>query len=515
MTHQFSTSSQLASFLVEEYYGAPNRIVLDVLSSRGIQSLREIMSGVKGRISTEKVKQSLLVLMQHNFVQSFLDQSPPSLKGPGSQTTVYIAQIHRVVQIIRYPRFLNHVKLEHGEVAQKLVQILLENGRLSQDGIVTYTLGELGGDEVSNEEVKQAFQEMVLEQYIEQCPPANLPPPQQLLKGARGRAKDTDANAFKIMLEEQRQDYQKSRFQIPDSTDSGFFEPEPGEKRSSEQVQDSLVLWRVNFEEFNKRFRHQKCGQYIRVKEGQAKGIVVEALLRAQRKQETDMCAQMSQLVSPGETSTEVERLCSLYENFEAPMEEVEDLLQELTDSEFGYVKEGPEGPQGDCYTVDMDAIIHLMKLKHMEEIIKLKFDSAGLRIFKQLYMKGFLEDRIAADLAMVEIKHCRSLLMQMFQAGYVSLQEIARTSDHKPMTTIYTYFVNLEQAFSQVAKDVYKYELNLCLRAKFEHEQEKDLLNLVQLAQGVDKLNMEQKQRLLRVNKKTHTVGREYNQTG
>eukprot|EP01024_Parvocaulis_polyphysoides_P054362 TRINITY_DN5489_c0_g2_i2.p1 TRINITY_DN5489_c0_g2~~TRINITY_DN5489_c0_g2_i2.p1 ORF type:complete len:538 (-),score=60.36 TRINITY_DN5489_c0_g2_i2:357-1796(-) len=458
------------------------------------------MNGIKG-LSASNVKQCLLVLMQHNLVNAYLDQAPPSLKGPGSQVTLYEAQLDRAVQILRHPRFLSHVKLEHSEIAEKMIQVLLENGRLSQKSLVAMTYGLLGDEEANKEDVKQAFTEMVLEQYIEQCPPANLPPPQELTKGLRGRAKASEANAFKIELEEQRQDYQKSRFQIPDSAED-LFETEVGQKRSGEQPKENLVLWRVNFEEFNKRFRHQKCGQFIRDKEGQTKGLVVEALLRAQRKQETEVRTPMSQLVSPGEMTSEVQRLCNLYEEFTEPMEEIDDLLQELTDSELGYVREGPEGPQGDCYSVDMDAIIQLRKVKDMEGIIKQKFDSSGLRIFKLLYIRGFMEERVVADLAMVEIKHCRSLLMQMFHAGYVSLQEIPRTSDHKPLTTIYTYFVNLEQAFNQVGKDLYKMLLNLCIRAKHEHDQENDLLQMVEV-QGVGKLNQVQQQRLVTVNRK------------
>eukprot|EP01025_Chloroclados_australasicus_P044404 TRINITY_DN4815_c0_g4_i1.p2 TRINITY_DN4815_c0_g4~~TRINITY_DN4815_c0_g4_i1.p2 ORF type:complete len:125 (-),score=6.33 TRINITY_DN4815_c0_g4_i1:180-554(-) len=107
----------------------------------------------------------------------------------------------------------------------------------------------------------------------------------------------------------------------------------------------------------------------------------------------------------------------------------------------------------------------------------------------------------------MVEIKHCRSVLMNMFHAGYVSLQEIPKTADHKPMTTIYAFYVNLEQAFNQVAIDTYKMLLNLRLRAKFQQDQERDLLQTVQIQGGIKMLNDKQKQRLLIVNKKLQTL--------
>eukprot|EP01026_Neomeris_dumetosa_P050647 TRINITY_DN44449_c0_g1_i13.p1 TRINITY_DN44449_c0_g1~~TRINITY_DN44449_c0_g1_i13.p1 ORF type:complete len:435 (-),score=64.36 TRINITY_DN44449_c0_g1_i13:193-1497(-) len=413
--------------------------------------------------------------------------------------------MERAVQIVRQARFLKHISIEHNEVAEKMVLALLENGRLSQQALIAVT-SSLSPD-VAKEEVKSTFIEMVQEQYIEQCPTASLPPPQFRKLDAKGQRKSlSDANSFKIEQEELRQDYLKSRFQIPDATDDIFEDvKQVGQKRGrdSKVATERLVLWRVNFEEFNKRFRHQRCGEFLRDKEGQQKGLVVEALLRAQRKQETEVCAPISQLVSPVEMTREVDRLCELYEDYEHPTDEIDDLLQELSGSEYGYVKEGPEGPQGDCYTVDMDIVIQLRKIKDLEGIIKQRFDSSGLRIFKLLYLRGYMEERVVADLAMVEIKHCRSLLMQMFQAGYVSLQEIPKTSDHKPQSTIYTFFVNLEQAFRQVAKDLYKTLDNLNYKVKSINEKESELLKSLQIHGDVNKLSDSQKQRLLATTRK------------
>jgi DNA-directed RNA polymerase III subunit RPC3 len=68
----------------------------------------------------------------------------------------------------RYPRFLLHIKDEMGEEAERILEILLQTGRLSLEQIVKAVAGRLEQDASTvSERVQNIFMSMVQSHYIE------------------------------------------------------------------------------------------------------------------------------------------------------------------------------------------------------------------------------------------------------------------------------------------------------------------------------------------------------------
>ena len=63
-----------------------------------------------------------------------------------------------------------------------------------------------------------------------------------------------------------------------------------------------------------------------------------------------------------------------------------------------------------------------------------------------------------------------------MYRAGFVSLQDVPRTTDHAPSRTLYTWRVEIDAAADKLASELYKAALNVCLRLDFEYQRQKDV---------------------------------------
>jgi len=69
----------------------------------------------------------------------------------------------------------------------------------------------------------------------------------------------------------------------------------------------------------------------------------------------------------------------------------------------------------------------------------------------------------------MLDLKETTTMLYQMLKGGYVHLQDIPQTGDHAASRTFFTWKVSLEQAKSQLVKDVYKAAYNTHSRLRHE----------------------------------------------
>lgn len=138
------------------------------LVGHGMQTFPELLR--TSALPPSQLKSALLVLAQHNCVNCYFHEEPPTLRGPGPSYQLYEAATDRILQIIRHvarptggarggpggqagadgrwkqpcataptraalllcraPRFLTHVGDEMGSLAELVVHKLLENGRL-------------------------------------------------------------------------------------------------------------------------------------------------------------------------------------------------------------------------------------------------------------------------------------------------------------------------------------------------------------------------------------------------
>ena len=92
-----------------------------------------------------------------------------------------------------------------------------------------------------------------------------------------------------------------------------------------------------------------------------------------------------------------------------------------------------------------------------LESIVRERFGSKPLRIFRLLSLKQHLEQKQVSDMALVPNKEAKEILYSLLSENFISLQEIPRSTDYAPSRTFYLFSVNLQQVARMVLQRCYK----------------------------------------------------------
>ncbi|GLC40692.1 hypothetical protein PLESTM_001102200 [Pleodorina starrii] len=264
-----------------------------------------------------------------------------------------------------------------------------------------------------------------------------------------------------------------------------------GSGPSLANMDPAVVLWRVNNDEFNRRFRHQAMVALIREKFGDDSAMVVTAMLAAARPYEGSVKEERSVPLSEDEVETHVGKLKTAGVLEALPQTPVPAVLRNLASDSFDMFTHVGTGPQGSAtYVVNSQRIIDLIMLKQVEALVKSRFDVGGLRVFRLLALRGQLEQKQVADLAMLPAKDTRELLYRMLADGFVLLQDIPKTADRAPSRSFYTWRVSMPALCDVTAGQLYRAGGRVYQRLKFEMAKEKELLSLLESAKEAQTVN-------------------------
>ncbi|KAL4446224.1 hypothetical protein ABPG77_003031 [Micractinium sp. CCAP 211/92] len=531
---------RLALKLVDEALGPVCRTVIACLVDHGIQQYGELVRS--SGLPAAQLRAALLVLIQHNYVNCYLKEEPPTLRGPGPSYHVYEAALPRILQSLRVPRFLTHIADELGQESVRLIHNLLEHGHLRWDQLLKAVCSEAaeeGGEEEAPpdpEILANKFRSLVLERYVERAPPCNLPPPtQQVHPNARKRkaapkpGSEEEADLQREQSEaQQRQAYQEVRFQL--SADLGgdaaligseaaaekqagkrkrgkdAAGEEPSKKRGRKKAGDAAqaaadtpaaaaggasgkssgagaggkeeepVLWRVNYDEFNRRFRNDIIVSTVKLKYGVEAGQAVRGLLLANARFEQAAHTDETVVLSVSDASGALRRTADK----DVP-DNIGIVLAELSEDVMCFLESRGQGPGGEQFVLHIPRILDVARLLELQAVVKNKFGPHGMRIWRLLLLSGQLEQKQVADLAMLTKEDAREKLYGMLKAGYLALQDVPRTADHAPSRTFYTWRANAGVAKARMASDLYRAAGNLHARLAHEMSKKEELVQLLE----------------------------------
>eukprot|EP00887_Chlorella_sp_A99_P004674 scaffold4.g4674.t1 len=563
-------ASRLALKIVKENFGDICHSAAAALVNHGTQTWAELVR-VAG-LPPAQLRLAMQVLLQHSFVNCYLQVEPPTLRGPGPSYHLYAIDVHRVVQSLRQPRFLIMVRDELDENAEGVVSRLMEHGRLRlerlkqvaseaqeeeeeedddkeedggrDEGAVAATLAALikarfierpkvGAKARKKKEVKPGSEEeaqLLREQADAQQRQAYLAGEKGLgNRGRRGRCCCPGC---------------QERFKLPPDFFASAGEqaandaPAPGGKRKrgkaaagedppakrgrkkavataaaaagagpsaegGEELCSADILWRVNYEEFNRRrgrkLRNEAIVQFVCSKNGSDAGAVVAGLLKANARLEAGLTDGRTAVLSVADVKSAIRQL----RDVEEP-EHVAAALEDLAQDELNFLEAQGTGPGGKQYALDVSVLLSMARLIQLKATIRGRFGDKGMRVWSLLLESRQLEQKQIADMAMLPKEEARELLYAMLRAGYVQLQDVPRTADHAPSRTFYTWRAALDPAVARLTADVYKGAGNLYARIAHEGQQNKQLLELWALVVkgevGASSLQEEEKQKLQRV---------------
>eukprot|EP00238_Polyblepharides_amylifera_P008931 CAMPEP_0196580510 /NCGR_PEP_ID=MMETSP1081-20130531/28923_1 /TAXON_ID=36882 /ORGANISM="Pyramimonas amylifera, Strain CCMP720" /LENGTH=507 /DNA_ID=CAMNT_0041900391 /DNA_START=167 /DNA_END=1690 /DNA_ORIENTATION=- len=450
------------------------------------------------KLPPSQLKNSLLVLLQHNCVESFKEEetNPDPRKVTVTMPFVYAASLDRIIQRLRHARFLVHVRESLGERAESVMQALLEHGRLRSDQVLEYVAFKEGREmEECQRDMEETLAELVGAHYVERAPPpdkrrASTQPqgPRKVkTSGAAMAAAEAAAAAAQANLNRAAQE----RFRLPPNLQMAA--TMLGKRRRGEEVADHShvlgpdmdrdTLWRVNPEEFNRRFRHMLCVDLVNNKVEPAAGAVLNAMLRVSREHEVYALEDRSVPVSDLEVRVASEQLAE--EGAPAISKEnvvpVLRLLLSDTSELVSKISTMPDGGMTVC--VNLRRIMDLVKLKEVEGAVRDRFGASACRIFRLLTLKRQLEQKQIAEMSMLPVKDTRQILYTLLKAGYVTLQEVAKSTDHNPQRTFYVWRVDIPKSVGKLGEETIRAMCNLRARLAHELNSEKEVLDLLEKA--------------------------------
>ncbi|KAB2011852.1 hypothetical protein ES319_D09G047700v1 [Gossypium barbadense] len=475
--------------LITAHFGDLVAKVCECLLRRGPLTLQAIVRSTE--LTSSQVKNSLLVLIQHNCVQAFiLDQTGEHGDG-AKQSTQYIALFDNIIQRWRFPKFLTMVSKKLDKQCVELLEGLLQHGRLTLKQMFDRAKsGQNEGDDV----VQEAFVKLLNAHFIERCPASEpvLTNPTKEEEAARKRA----AKSGKILEVQETLEQRVVEAAMPTEALRFLFatETEPtadggkdksnsssvtlGEKRKHDAIEskaesgatdEQVVLWRANIDEFIRHLRHKACIENVRARFDDGAVIVFGAMLEATRSAEKKVKTENS---VPLSLSSIYEEVIKSEEGRNITFDRVRASLVQLSCPPF--VKAANES-----YSVDFKKIIELAQHEEVESIVLKRYGRDAYRMFRLLSNSGhLLETDKVADATFVEKKETPIILYKLWKDDYLQLEKLQIGVKQTPFQL---WKVNKSTLKVHVLDEMFHAAFNLSQRVAFELEQEKELSNVLQ----------------------------------
>ncbi|KAJ8771523.1 hypothetical protein K2173_026700 [Erythroxylum novogranatense] len=476
---------KFALHIITNHFGNLVAKVCECLLRRGPLSLQHVIRYTE--LSKIQVKNSLLVLIQHNCVQAFYLDEPDAPKS-----TQYMVLFDNIIHRVRFSKFLVTVSQEFDKMCVDLTEALLQHGRLTLNQIHDrFNSIQKEGNSISLDAVQENLHKLVTSHYVERCPLSEpvLTQPDQDEVPARKRG----AKSSKIIVEpetlEQRviaaavpveakrfsliTDDERNADAVKDKCDSCT--EHVGEKRKYDALESDVdsggteeqaVLWRVNFDEFIRRLRHKACTENIRTRLDDGAAIVISAMLEASRKEEKKVKTAKSAPLS----------LDSIYEEV-IKNEMGRNMTFDHVRASLFQLSSGPPFVivEDDSYIIDFKCIMKLAQSDEVESVVLKRYGKDAYRIFRSLSEAGrLLETDKISDTVFVEKKETTNILYKMWQDNYIHMEKIVVG------TTIFLLWkINKETLWKTVLDEMFHAALNLSIRMAYELEQQQEVLNL------------------------------------
>ncbi|KAJ1284779.1 hypothetical protein BS78_03G231300 [Paspalum vaginatum] len=421
----------LAISIISDHFGPLVSKVCGCLLRHGPLSLQDIIRRLQ--LSSGQVKNSLLVLIQHNCVQAY---STP--RGSGDKTvTLYLAIFDNVLHRLRFSKFLSLVRVDIPE-SEVLLEGLLQNGRLTFDQLVGRTISKApeGSPAPTREEIRMNFNKLVYAHYVERCPrpePFFDPLADEQPTSTRKRA----PKAVEIVLSLEQKILRTAalsdaeRFsEIPYFMEGSSNANEhdnhavAGGKRKHEDLEvdeeDSIiaeneVLWRTNFEKFIFCLKKKFCAERKKTKLKLGTHVIWEAFFEANvtnndSKTVTSPINRILERVGQKEGGTSMT---------------LDQIISVLNDLECISTTRNPED-----FTFDLNKLVEACRNDEIESLVKKKHGQEAYTIFRLLLKQGCpVETDEITDRTILDKQVVHGTLYKLWKDEYIDSERVPYVS--------------------------------------------------------------------------------------
>ncbi|VDK49170.1 unnamed protein product [Anisakis simplex] len=430
--------------IIEDYFGPVVRSVANVLLC-GESTLSSIAAKLNKSISISQLKRSLINLEQHN-VLSYRQED---------RRIIYSIKPEDVLRLLRSTRCLFIIKTLYGEVAEAIGEELVCRGRLSCSDCLRCVSDRL---DAPISEIKTKFARLAEAQLVIRCAKVEL-------YGDMGPMFEKEPDPFLVpdlVLNNIKQ-------QNKNDSDSRKRKRDHDEKNGDS---DSDILWRMNYPRFERYLRDEMVVSVVdRIDSFGAECTKTIRTLLKISELKADSKAAASFPIS-------IQDVVRTANNNDMGIEkkDIEVALRILCDDQDQIVRRIGDSAGG-LYVVDFEKAISVQCQLALESVIREKFDSLAVRIFRLLVQKGYLEEEQIEKLAMLSAKESKHLCYALLDENFISVRHIAKTNDFAPARTFCLYHVDLSDVAQLWYERTCKILRNVIVRRRHETKQNKMLI--------------------------------------
>lgn len=129
------------------------------------------------------------------------------------------------------------------------------------------------------------------------------------------------------------------------------------------------------------------------------------------------------------------------------------------------------KGSAGGKWVVLFGNVGRRIKRLIIENLIQDQLGIEGVRCFRVLLERGFLEEKHVARLAFLSVKDAREVIGRLREHGWITLQEVSRTSDRAASRTIFLWGVAYDSVVEKAVAHHYKALANAESQKKYQVE--------------------------------------------
>ncbi|KAF7023458.1 hypothetical protein CFC21_035963 [Triticum aestivum] len=415
----------LAAGLISDHFGPLVAKVCDCLLRHGALQLTEIVRRLK--LPQGQVKNSLLVLIQHNCVQAF---SSPR----GDRTiTLYLAIFDNVLHRLRFSKFISVIRAAIPE-SETLIEGLLQNGRLTFDQLVGRTISKVpeGTIRPAREEIRMNFNKLVYARYVERCPKAEPyfnPQEDEQSTAARRRVPKTAEEVLSLKQKvvntatlSDPERFSEIPYGMEDASKTndcphnavagakrkhGAFEVD---EELNSTIAENEVLWRVNFEKFIFCLKKKFCADRKKPKLKVGTHPIWESFFEANLTDKDTNSVTSS-------TNGILEKLGQKEGTAAMTIGDIKPVLLDLqcTTSD------------GEEFTFDLRKMVEACRNEEIESLVKKKYGQEAFTIFRLLVTQGCaVETDQIIDTTILDKQIVHSTLYKLWNDGYIDTEKIA-----------------------------------------------------------------------------------------
>ncbi|PAV77605.1 hypothetical protein WR25_27137 [Diploscapter pachys] len=438
--------------VVEELFGANVAKVFASLQ-REPSGLPPIIVRLKGQINLGQIRKSLTVLIQHRLVEFRMD---------ARNRAEYQVNEATIRFYLMAPKCCMYAKRLFGAAAELICEELLCEGQLSCSDTIRRIHKRY--DHLSVDELKKVFYDLSATQFVIRLPPLDskgkITPSFSLEYSPfemPNKILDGEENAAKVKLEPGTSRKRKAPFD------------------ETSQDSDAQIYWTINWERFGIYIRDEMVTEFLVPQDSTDKTAflfrqTVRALLKANETKSAGMNVSSSAPIS-------LFQMIQIIKDNDCGIErtDLEFALDSLSNETRGVLRKTGES-NGGIYMIDFAKAFTLISQGHVESLIREQLDVKGIRIFRLLQNRGYLDEDQVEKQSMLSNKDVRELVYSMLEMGYLNVQVLGKTADFAPARTFYLYYVSLPKTVRCVVEDIAKMLRNLILRRAHETREHKQL---------------------------------------